>query len=89
MECPIPDTGFDESYEGLMDAFETQNYWVKFFMRPCCPPPGEETARSLIEHLKSDIDAKDNFTDGQKSTLKSIADEKLEWYLTLPVRRTV
>ena len=88
MECAIPDLQLDEGYDGLMEAFRTQNYWVKFFMRPCCPPPGESTARNLIDHLKTDIDARDDFSEGEKGALKAIADERLAWYLALPLRRT-
>lgn len=88
MECAVPDLKLDEGYDALMDAFQTQNYWVKFFIRPCCPPPGEATARNLAEHLKDDIDARSEFSEGEKRSLKAIVDERLEWYLALPLRRT-
>lgn len=88
MQCSVPNTQLDESYESLKEAFESQNYWVRFFMRPCCPPPGESTAREQIEHLKSDIGLRSDFSEDQKKSLMVIADERLTWYLTLPVRHT-
>lgn len=57
-------------------------------MRPCCPPPGESTARNLIGRLKGDLDARADFTDEQRAELKAIVDERLEWYLKLPVKHT-
>lgn len=88
MKCEIPDAGLDDSFDSLRESFESQNYWVRFFMRPCCPPPGESTARNLVEHLKSDIDSRQDFTKEQKDQLKRMAADRLEWYLRLPVRHT-
>lgn len=88
MECEIVSIDGEESYEDLKEAMQAQTYWVRFFMRPCCPPPGESTARSLVEHLKLDIDARADFTEAQRADLKEIIDDRLEWYLTLPVRHT-
>lgn len=87
MECSVPDMNLDDTFEDLLNAFESQNYWVSFFMRPCCPPPGESAARSLIEHLCSDIDARPDLSPEQKQTLKGIAHERLAWYGGLSVRR--
>lgn len=87
-ECEVITIGAEESYEDLKEAMKAQTYWVRFFMRPCCPPPGESTARSLVERLKLDIDARDDFTEEQRADLKGVIDGRLEWYLTLPVRHT-
>lgn len=88
MECEIPSIQEEESYEELKASFGTQKYWVRFFMRPCCPPPGESTARSLIDHLKDDLDRREDMTVEQRDELKGMADERLDWYLKLPVRHT-
>lgn len=88
MECEIPSIGDRESYEDLRDAMQAQTYWVRFFMRPCCPPPSEDTARALVERLKGEIDDRADMTEGQRADLKSIIDGRLEWYLTLSVRHT-
>lgn len=88
MKCEVPARVTDESYESIKAGMETQNYWVRFFMRPCCPPPGAQAARHQIEHLKEELDAKADLTENQREELKAIADERLEWYLTLPVRHT-
>lgn len=86
MKCDIPTRHVDESYEAVKAGMQTQNYWVRFFMRPCCPAPDEQTARHQIGHLKEDLDSRTDMTEEQREELKSIADERLEWYLTLPVR---
>ena len=88
MKCEIVGIGKNESFEELMEAMAEQSYWVRFFMRPCCPPPGAESARNLIERLKLDIDARADLSDAQRDELKAVADQRLEWYLALPVRHT-
>ena len=89
MECDIPQLDCSSSYNDLLEAMGTQQYWVRFFMRPCCPPPGEDTARNLIEHLKTDIDACGNFSPEERTSLQEAIDSGLDWYLKLGVRRTV
>ena len=51
-----PSIGDRESYEDLRDAMQAQTYWVRFFIRPCCLRPSEDTARALVERLKGEID---------------------------------
>lgn len=88
MDCEVPTVGQDASFEELMDAFGTQSYWVRFFMRPCCPAPGESTARDQIAHLKADLEAHEGLTEEERATLSKKIDEGLAWYLKLPVRHT-
>ncbi|MGN0073266.1 MAG: hypothetical protein ACI36W_05665 [Coriobacteriales bacterium] len=71
----------------LKEAFGTQQYWLRFFVRPCCPAPGMDAARERIDHLKLDIDAREDMTSEQREELKATADEWLEWYSTLGVRK--
>ncbi|WP_172136160.1 hypothetical protein [Adlercreutzia sp. ZJ473] len=87
-ECEVITIGSEESYEDLKEAMQAQTHWVRFFMRPCCPAPGEGTARSLAERLKSEIDARADFAEEQRADLKGIVDERLAWYLALPVSHT-
>ena len=44
-------------------------------------------AAERIEHLKSDIDAREDMTPQQRDELKAICDERLQWYGTLAVRK--
>lgn len=88
MQCDVPSIDTQSSFEDLLAAMQTQQYWVRFFMRPCCPPSGESTARSLVEHLKSDIQARDDLSAEEQGVLKGIIDSRLDWYLGLPVRHT-
>ncbi|MGN0073384.1 MAG: hypothetical protein ACI36W_06305 [Coriobacteriales bacterium] len=87
MQCEVEfDNGQQSSFEELKAAMLTQQYWLRFFVRPCCPAPGMSEARKRIEHLKSDIDARGDMTPQQRAELKGLADEHLEWYSTLNVR---
>lgn len=88
VDCEIPTLDENASFEDLVASFNTQSYWVRFFMRPCCPAPGESTARSLVARLKADVDARGDFAEDEKATLKAMIDERLSWYLKLPVRHT-
>ena len=79
MQCEVEfDTKQQSSFEELKEAMGTQKYWLRFFVRPCCPAPGMKEAATRIEHLKRDIE--------QRAELKALADERLEWYGTLNVR---
>lgn len=87
MQCEVEfDSSQQSSFEELREAMGTQKYWLRFFVRPCCPAPGMTEARARIEHLKSDIDAREDMTPEQRDELKALADERLEWYGTLNVR---
>ena len=87
MECEVEfDTKQQSSFEELKEAMGTQKYWLRFFVRPCCPAPGMKEAATRIEHLKRDIDARDDMTPEKRAELKALADERLEWYGTLNVR---
>ena len=86
-QCQI-ETGHSEgSFEELKEAMAAQKYWLRFFIRPCCPAPGMHAAAQRIEHLKSDIDAREDMTPQQRDELKAICDERLQWYGTLAVRK--
>lgn len=89
MECEVPSISQEESFEELLEGMQTQQYWVRFFMRPCCPAPGEAAARFQTERLKDELSLREDFTEEQRDQLISLIDERLQWYLSLPVRRTV
>ena len=86
-QCEIETSHSEGSFEELKEAMAAQKYWLRFFIRPCCPAPGMHAAAERIEHLKSDIDAREDMTPQQRDELKAICDERLQWYGTLAVRK--
>lgn len=87
MQCEIDTNQTEGTFEELKEAMSTQQYWLRFFIRPCCPAPGMNAARERVEHLKNDIDAHEGMTPAQREELKAIADERLVWYGGLSVRK--
>ena len=83
--CEIPEvdwSALDGSYDEVVSRLGNDVMWIRFFaVRPCCPAPGEGTARKYIGELKRRIDMREDFDDEQKATLIGIADERLAWYI--------
>lgn len=84
--CAVPQEQVLGQFDELMKAWHKDKHWVHFFIRPCCPAPVNDVAEKMIVKLKADVDAAD-FTDDQKAQLKRLADERLEWYKRLSVRK--
>lgn len=84
--CPVPEAQPLDDYDRLMEAWQADKHWIHFFIRPCCPAPVNEVAESMIAKLKADVDAA-GFTPEQTQDLKAVADQRLEWYRKLSVRK--
>lgn len=80
--CETPQTDKDATFEDLRKEMRKDVYWVRFFVRPCCPAPDAEGALGMLDHLKRDVAAREDFTDDQKAALCAIIDERGEWYPT-------
>lgn len=72
----------DASFEELVEAMADDLYWVRFFARPCCPAPDLEGAAEMLDHLSSDVDARDDLTAEQKAELVSTIESRKQWYAT-------
>lgn len=73
---PHVDSSFDEVYEGMRgDA-----YWIRFFVRPCCPAPSIESAMNMLDRLTGEVRERDDFSDEQKQQLCALVDERRSWY---------
>lgn len=88
MECEIPTINTDLSYDAIKEELSSQQYWVRFFMRPCCPPAGDKAAHDMTDRLKAEIDACTDFTDAEREELVGLVDEHLKWYLGLSIRHS-
>ncbi|MCQ2751790.1 MAG: hypothetical protein MJ189_01640 [Coriobacteriales bacterium] len=78
----------EATFNELKEAMQKPIYWVKFFMRPCCPAPGMHQANYMIDKLKSEVDARGDFNIQEQTELKQLIDGGLEWYKKTGVRKS-
>lgn len=74
----------DVTYEEAAKAYGDRKFWVSFFVRPCCPPPGGETAKKQLDIQRDLVRDRSDFTDQQKEHLLSLIDEGEAWYRSTP-----
>ena len=83
--CEIPAvdwSALNGDYDEVLARLQNDVMWIRFFaVRPCCPAPGEGTARKYIGELKRRITERTDLTDEQRAALDGIADERLAWYI--------
>lgn len=79
-DASIYNVTFDEARASYGD----RKFWVSFFVRPCCPPPGAETAKKQLDAQRAMVRAREDFTDEQKSELIALIDEGEAWYKSTP-----
>lgn len=72
------------SYEKAVESFGDRKFWVSFFVRPCCPPPGAKTAMRQLDLQRDMVRARTDFSDDQKDHLLSLIDEGEAWYRSTP-----
>ena len=56
--CAVPDVPFEKARE----AYADRKFWVSFFIRPCCPPPGGKTAAKHLEEQREMVRARADFS---------------------------
>lgn len=79
--CEVPALG-EDSFDELKEAMASNLYWVRFFARPCCPAPDAEGACKMLDHLKADVEARNDFTAAQKAEIEAVIEERKGWYPT-------
>lgn len=72
----------DEEFAALRDEMKKDTYWIRFFVRPCCPAPSLSGARDLLDKLKGEVAERADFTDEQKAELSELIEVRKEWYVT-------
>lgn len=60
---------------------ESDRFWLKVFIRPCCPRPTERAARIKVEGLCSILSERDDFTEEQQASLLSLIEKREAWYI--------
>ena len=69
-------TGFDE----LVEAMQSDLYWVRFFARPCCPAPDLQSAIGMLDRLAGEVDNRADLAPDEKSALRDIIEARKDWY---------
>lgn len=85
--CAVPAGLGDEAFEDVYEAMQTDKYWINFFVRPCCAPPGKEDAAKSLDKRRDEVRQHPRYTDEQKETLLRIIDERQAWYASSPFCR--
>lgn len=78
--CQIGVEPINEEFQTLYDEMQLDKYWIRFFVRPCCPAPSLEGAYELLDKLKGEVYANDGFTDEQKDQLAEVIEGRKDWY---------
>ena len=81
-ECKVENHANDSGFSELVEAMQSDMYWVRFFARPCCPAPDLEGAAEMLDHLIRDVEAREDFTSEQKAELASVIGARKQWYAT-------
>lgn len=85
--CEVPEAFPGETFDEVFDAMQTDKYWINFFVRPCCPPPGAAQAKKSLEKRRDEVRQADQFSDDEKARLLEIIDSREAWYTASPFCR--
>ena len=79
-ETEMEEMLLNASYEEVEQELSKTTFWVKLFIRPCCPRPNAHMAHLKVEALKEMLKGREDFTAEQIATLVQIASEREDWY---------
>ena len=74
-ECRIDGQTEGAGFDELIEAWKDDLYWIRFFVRPCCPAPDLEGAKGMLDRLAGEVDARSDFTPEQKRELREAIDD--------------
>lgn len=78
VSSPAPEGSFDE----LVAAMQKDSYWIRFFVRPCCPAPDLEGAAKMLDKLKAEALERTDLADEQRQQLADLIEARKAWYAT-------
>lgn len=80
--CQISGFANDGLFQELHEEMQRDVYWIRFFVRPCCPAPSLEGAIERLDKLKGEVFEREDLSDEQKTGLAELIETRKEWYPT-------
>lgn len=82
--CPAPGPvpAAEGSFDDLLATMQADQYWIRFFARPCCPAPDLEGAAKMLDKLKAEALARDDLDAAQRQQLADLIEARKAWYAT-------
>lgn len=68
-------------FEEIRQQMETDRFWLRVFIRPCCARPNAKAAHMKVEGLRSTLSARAEFSQSQRDDLSAIIDSREAWYV--------
>lgn len=87
-KCEIDNTAGDQSFDEVYAGMQKDAYWIRFFVRPCCPAPNVESAMSMLDRLAGEVNARSDYSREEKEQLVELIDMRRSWYPNSGLVRT-
>lgn len=78
--CAVGADKVEGAFQELCEAMQKDSYWIRFFVRPCCPAPSFEGACERLDKLAHEACSRDDFTAEQKDQLVELIESRKAWY---------
>lgn len=78
----VPAPAQEGSFDELWAAMQEDSYWIRFFVRPCCPAPDLAGASKMLDKLKAEALERPDLTEGQRQQLADLIEGRKAWYGT-------
>ena len=78
--CAIGNDKVEGEFQELYTAMQKDSYWIRFFVRPCCPAPSLEGACEMLDKLIGEVKAHETFSDEQKAQIIEHIEGRKAWY---------
>lgn len=80
--CKVESMPQGGTFRELFDDMQTDAYWIRFFVRPCCPAPSLDGAVEMLDKLRGEVLAEERFAEDEKRQLTELIEARKEWYPT-------
>ena len=81
-EAEIEQMLLTKTFTEIMQQMETDRFWLRIFIRPCCPRPNAKGAHLKAEGLRSILASRLDFTQDQQSELSALIESRENRYVT-------
>lgn len=78
--CAIGNDKVEGEFQELYTAMQKDSYWIRFFVRPCCPAPSLEGACEMLDKLIGEVKGHETFSDEQKAQIIEHIEGRKTWY---------